>query len=98
MACGPTEKHCIKPLPGSADSSLRLPIVRAGPQELRDHLKKYAGQRFSEALADFHLLLHLAAQPNFDLATDISQLAAAVKDRSDVGEGYKMIVESIAGI
>lgn len=27
-----------------------------------------------------------------------SQLVAAVKDKSDVGEGYKMIVESIAGV
>lgn len=43
----------------------------AGPQELRDHLKKYAGRPLWEALADFHLLLYLAAQPNFDLASDI---------------------------
>jgi hypothetical protein len=43
----------------------------AGPQELRDHLKKYSGRPFWEALADFHLLLYLAAQPNFDLASDI---------------------------
>lgn len=70
----------------------------AGPEELRDHLKKYVSRPFHEALADFHLLLYLAAQPNFDLNDDVSQFAAAVKDRSDVSEGYKMIVESIAGI
>jgi hypothetical protein len=39
-----------------------------------------------------------AEQFSGELLSVHSQLAAAVKDRSDVGEGYKMIVESIAGI
>lgn len=70
----------------------------AGPQELREHLRKFGSRPFAEALSDFHLLLYLAAQPNFDLAADINHIATAVKERGDVGEGYKMIVESIAGI
>lgn len=70
----------------------------AGPAELREHLKIFASKPFVEALSDFHLLLWLAGQPNFDLASDILHIAAAVQAKSDVGEGYHMIIESIAGI
>lgn len=70
----------------------------AGPAELREHLQKFSGKPFSEALSDFHLLLYLAGQPNFDLASDISHIVEAVTAKADVGEGYHMIIESIAGI
>ncbi len=76
----------------------QIHLSYAGPAELREHLKKFASKPFVEALSDFHLLLYLAGQPNFDLASDISHIAAAVQAKTDVGEGYHMIIESIAGI
>ena len=51
-----------------------------------------------EALSDFHLLLWLAAQPHFDMASDMTPIAGAVADHQPIGEGYKMIVESLAGV
>ena len=68
----------------------------ADKAELRAHFKKFAGQPYVEALADFHLLLWLAAQPHFDLGSEIAQLAAVVKERSEVPEGYKLIIQALA--
>ena len=68
----------------------------ADKAELRAHLKKFAGQPYVEALADFHLLLWLAAQPHFDLGSEIAQLAGAVKEKTEVPEGYKLIIQALA--
>jgi nuclear protein localization protein 4 homolog len=70
----------------------------AGTAELKAHLRKFANKPFVEAMADFHLLLYLAKQPNLDLTTDIAVLAEAVKEKSPVPEGYKLIIDSIASI
>jgi nuclear protein localization family protein 4 len=46
-------------------------------------------------LADFHLLLWLAKQPNLDL-TDLQVIIEAVKEQSPVPEGYTLIIDSLA--
>ena len=76
--------------------SLRRCPLPADKAELRAHLKKFASQPYVEALADFHLLLWLAAQPQFDLGSEIAQLAGAVKEKHEVPEGYKLIIQALA--
>lgn len=68
----------------------------AGKAELREHLKRFGSQPFMEVLADFHLLLWLSAQPQFELTSEIADLAGAVKEKREVPEGYKYIVQALA--
>ncbi|CAL5226154.1 g8977 [Coccomyxa viridis] len=63
--------------------------------ELRHHLQKQAGKPYQMRLADFHLLLWLAKQPNLDL-TDLEVIIDAVKEQSPVPEGYTLIIDSLA--
>lgn len=64
---------------------------------LRDHLKKYSSLPYSSRLADLHLLLWLAGQPNLDQA-DMLAITEAVRDKAELMEGYKVIIDSIAGV
>ena len=63
-------------------------------EDLRDALRQsslpYAGR-----LADFHLLLFLSK--HLDHA-DMALIVAAVKERGAIADGYKLIIDSIAGI
>lgn len=49
-----------------------------------------------EALSDFHLLLYLAKQPNFEL-TDIEHICTAVIHRAAIPDGYRLMIDSMAG-
>lgn len=51
---------------------------------------------FYQRLSDFHLLLYLAQQPNFDLEEDITTIVEAVRHRANIPEGYSLIIESLA--
>ena len=70
-------------------------LVPAGKAELRHHLQRAAGRPYWARLADFHLLLWLAKQPNLDRG-DLAIIAEAVKEGSDVPEGYTLIIDSLA--
>ena len=72
-----------------------MPPLCAGKAELRHHLQRNAGKPYSLRLADFHLLLWLAKQPNLD-QTDLGVILEAVKDLADVPEGYTLIIDSLA--
>ncbi|KAK2076952.1 hypothetical protein QBZ16_005180 [Prototheca wickerhamii] len=50
-----------------------------------------SGKPFVERIADFHLLLYLARQPSFDAT-------GAVAEKQPIGEGYKILIESLAGL
>ena len=64
---------------------------------LRDLLKKHSGKPYSSRIADPHLLLWLASQHNMDRA-DLLAVTEAVKNKADLMEGYKVIIDSIAGL
>eukprot|EP00967_Tisochrysis_lutea_P088961 scaffold126495_cov14-Tisochrysis_lutea.AAC.1 len=51
----------------------------------------------SERLSDFHLLLWLSKQPNLD-SNDMTLLCDAIRNRAPVLEGYRVIIDSIAGL
>jgi nuclear protein localization family protein 4 len=53
--------------------------------------------RTQERLSDLHLLLWLSKQPNLD-RHDLALLLDAVKKQSPVLEGYRVIIDSIAGM
>lgn len=50
-----------------------------------------------ERISDFHLLLWLAKQPNLD-ANDMLLLCDVVRTQKPVLEGYRMLIDSIAGL
>jgi hypothetical protein len=72
----------------------------AGKTELKQHLQKAksGGKPLYDALADFHLLLYLSKQANFDLGSDMSTLCDAVVNKYAVPEGYSIIIDSLAGL
>ncbi|KXZ49382.1 hypothetical protein GPECTOR_21g608 [Gonium pectorale] len=72
-------------------------LMPQGKTELREHLKRLGSRPYVERLADFHLLLWLAKQPHLD-AHDMALLCEAVRSNRPVLEGYRVIIDSIAGI
>jgi hypothetical protein len=76
---------------------LLLLLLLQSASALRDHLRKHNSLPYSSRLADMHLLLWLAGQPNLDQA-DMLAIAEAVRDKAELMEGYKVIIDSIAGV
>lgn len=68
-----------------------------GKSDLKEHLKRFSGKPYEERLADVHLLLWLSKQPNLD-PSDMMAVCQAVKDKTPLLEGYKVIIDSIAGL
>ena len=68
-----------------------------GTGELKAHLTKNKSMPFVRTLSDFHLLLFLSKNLNMD-ANDIACIVQAVASQQDPGEGYKIIIESLAGM
>lgn len=73
-------------------------LLPQGKSELRAYLQKYARQPYAQRLADFHLLLYLARQSNWDLQTDMRVVVECVRDKEPIPEGYQLIVDSMAGL
>ncbi|GAX72680.1 hypothetical protein CEUSTIGMA_g136.t1 [Chlamydomonas eustigma] len=71
-------------------------LLAQGKTELREHLKKGSGS-YVEKLSDLHLLLWLSKQPNLD-SNDMILLCDAVKEQKPIMEGYRLIIEHIAGL
>lgn len=71
-------------------------MLTAGASELKKHLQQNRAKPYVQRLSDFHLLLYLSKQPNFDIATDISFLVKCVHAQSPVPEGYTLIIDSLA--
>jgi nuclear protein localization family protein 4 len=72
-------------------------------QQSHDELKKQlsksgsAGWTFIDLLADFNLLIYLSKF--LDTDTDISAICKSIIDRDiPLGEGYKLIIASMAGL
>ncbi len=65
--------------------------------DLRAALQKNQSRPYVERLSDFHLLLFLANCGTLDIS-DIALLAAAVRTRGNVQDGYRLIINTIAGI
>jgi len=82
--------------PLSASFPVENRLTPQGPGELRSHLQAGASRPYVESISDFHLLLFLAKR--LDLATDMALLLDAVRNKGTVLEGYKVIIESIAGM
>lgn len=66
-------------------------------QDLRKLLQANSSKPYSSRIADPHLLLWLASQHNMD-QPDLLAVAEAVKNKSELMEGYKVIIDSIAGL
>lgn len=73
-------------------------LLPQGKAEMRGYLTKYKRLSYVERLSDFHLLLYLAKQPNWDMQTDVPVIVECVRDKRPIPEGYAMIVDSMAGL
>ena len=89
----------IKDHEGPVGSSFPIEnrFLPQGAAELKSHLQRTSARPYAERLSDFHLLLYIAKQPGLEVE-DVAALAAAVASKEPVPEGYKIIIESIAGI
>lgn len=74
----------------------RAPASQGKP-ELREHMRKMGSASYVERLSNFHLLLWLSKQPNLD-SNDMILLCDAVKEQKTIMEGYRVIIDSIAGV
>lgn len=72
-------------------------IVAQTVDDLKNMLQRHADKRYSERLADFHLLLFLSKLGSFD-ANDLSLLASAVVSGGSVQDGHQMLIDGIAGL
>ena len=71
-----------------------LPIQTT--EDLADAVKNAGGgEAYAERLRDFHLLLFLAK--HLDL-NDLGVIASAAREGTEIQEGYKLIIDSIAGL
>ena len=68
-----------------------------GKSELKDHLRKLGSKDYREKLSDLHLLLWLARQPNLD-PHDMAIICESVRARKAMPEGYRFIIDSLAGL
>ncbi len=68
-----------------------------GSAELKSHLQRSSARPYAERLSDFHLLLYVGKQPGLG-GEDVAALVTAVANKEPVPEGYKIIIESIAGL
>lgn len=79
----------------SSDFAVENRLTSQDSNDLKAYLKQRTSLPFVRALSDFHVLLFLAKHSNMD-PNDIALITEAVRDQSEVGEGYKIIIESIA--
>jgi nuclear protein localization family protein 4 len=70
----------------------RLPA--ANFQSLKAHLDKYKKFTYAQRLSDFHLLVFLSRY--IGDAADIAQIAETVHNKGQIGEGYQLIIDSLA--
>ncbi len=68
-----------------------------GTAELKAHLQARRSAPYWQRIADFHLLLYLARQPNWELG-EIGALVEAVAGKQPVPEGFQIIIDSMAGL
>lgn len=89
----------IKDHEGPVGSSFAIEnrFLPQGAAELKSHLQGTSARPYAERLSDFHLLLYVAKQPGLEVE-DVAALVAAVANKEPVPEGYKIIIDSIAGI
>ena len=81
----------------TSDFAVENRLTAWGTGELKAHLTKNKSMPFVRTLSDFHLLLFLSKNLNMD-ANDIACIVQAVASQQDPGEGYKIIIESMAGM
>ena len=80
-----------------SDFPIENRLTPQGLSELRSYLQAERGRPLKETLADFHLLLYLAKNRHLDLE-DVVRIGEAVRAGEDVQEGYRLIIESVAGL
>lgn len=72
-------------------------LIPQTKNDLRDHLRRQSSKPYEQRLSDMHLLLWLTKQPNMDPG-DMLAVCEAVKAKQPLMEGYRVIIDSIAGL
>ena len=70
-------------------------LIAQTSTDLKAYLNSTASKAYCERLTDFHLLLFLSK--HLDFSTDMALLVDAVNTKGTVAEGYRLIIDSIAG-
>jgi len=69
-------------------------LITATGEDLKRHVS--APGSYTDRLSDFHLLLFLSQ--TLDLNTDLALIADSVRTKGEIQEGYRLIIDSIAGL
>lgn len=73
-------------------------LVPQTVDDLRAQLRRLSGLPYEKRLADAHLLLWLASHPHLDAADAAAVCASAAGKTGPLMEGYRVIIDSIAGV
>jgi nuclear protein localization protein 4 homolog len=65
--------------------------------DLKEHLSKHSSKPYGSRLRDFHLLLWLAKTLHWS-ESDVQAVAASAGDDAPLMEGYKLMIDSMAGL
>ena len=65
--------------------------------DLKQHLQQLQERPYEQRLADLHLLLWLSKQPNLD-PSDMLAVCSCIDQKIPLMEGYRVIIDSIAGV
>lgn len=90
----------VKILDHEGDMDSRFPVEnRLHPvqtvEDLKDSIQK-SNKSYAQRLKDFHLLLFLSK--HLDINSDMALILNTIKENGTIAEGYKLIIDNIAGI
>ena len=91
----------IKDHTGTSQSGFPVENRLHPPQnvdDIRSAIKSRPGSSYAEKLRDFHLLLFLCKQMDKNDVVAIAKSTNDYVDGGDVSEGYKVLIDAIAGI
>ena len=91
----------IKDHAGTSQSGFPIENRLHPPQnvdDIRSAIKSRPGSSYAEKLRDFHLLLFLCKQMDKNDVVAIAKSTNDYVDGGDVSEGYKVLIDAIAGI
>ena len=80
-------------------------LLPQGQAELRSHLQRLGrserersdGRKYTDLISDFHLLLFLSRQPGFG-SSDVLALVNCVRNGEPIPDGYRVLIDSLAGL
>lgn len=72
-------------------------LLPQGQPDLKKHLERYTAKPYHDRIKDFHLLLYLCQKTSFT-SQEIDALVESVANGQPVQEGFKIMIDGVAGL